>query len=126
MPFTVIGDAAFPLTTHLMRPYPGRNIPREKHIFNYTLVDEKCGGKCVQNPSIQVANLSETYLPPPQKSGHGGPNILHLAQFPPQAHRDPEMAGQAGRKPTGRLGDDGGQQGWAGSLCCEGQAVRIL
>ncbi|KAL7400651.1 hypothetical protein ABVT39_015513 [Epinephelus coioides] len=37
MPFTVIGDAAFPLKTHLMRPYPGRDIFRERRIFNYRL-----------------------------------------------------------------------------------------
>ena len=35
MPFTIIGDAAFPLKMYLMRPYPGRDITRERHIFNY-------------------------------------------------------------------------------------------
>jgi hypothetical protein len=37
MPFTVIGDAAFPLKTYLMRPYPGRDISLERRIFNYRL-----------------------------------------------------------------------------------------
>uniref|UniRef100_A0A668A8V1 DDE Tnp4 domain-containing protein n=1 Tax=Myripristis murdjan TaxID=586833 RepID=A0A668A8V1_9TELE len=32
MPFTVVGDAAFPLKTHLMRPYPGRDISRERNV----------------------------------------------------------------------------------------------
>ena len=33
MPFTVIGDAAFPLKTYL-RPYPGCDISLERRIFN--------------------------------------------------------------------------------------------
>uniref|UniRef100_A0A673HLI2 DDE Tnp4 domain-containing protein n=1 Tax=Sinocyclocheilus rhinocerous TaxID=307959 RepID=A0A673HLI2_9TELE len=37
MPFTIVGDAAFPLKTYLMRPYPGRDISTQQRIFNYRL-----------------------------------------------------------------------------------------
>lgn len=37
MPFTIVGDAAFPLKTYLMRPYPGLDLTRQQRIFNYRL-----------------------------------------------------------------------------------------
>lgn len=39
MPFTVVGDSAFPLMTLLMRPYPGKKARRDraKRVFNYRL-----------------------------------------------------------------------------------------
>lgn len=37
MPYTMVGDAAFPLKTYLMRPFPGRQIPQWRRIFNYRL-----------------------------------------------------------------------------------------
>lgn len=37
MPYTMVGDAAFPLKTYLMRPFPGNRIPRWRKIFNYRL-----------------------------------------------------------------------------------------
>ncbi|XP_042859121.1 protein ALP1-like [Penaeus japonicus] len=36
-PCVVVGDDVFPLKTHLMKPYPGRNITKEHTIFNYRL-----------------------------------------------------------------------------------------
>nr|XP_029713201.1 protein ALP1-like [Aedes albopictus] len=37
MPYFIVGDAAFPLKTNLMRPYPGRNLPPLQEHFNYRL-----------------------------------------------------------------------------------------
>lgn len=37
LPYIFVGDAAFPLRTNMMRPYPGRFLPEGKQIFNYQL-----------------------------------------------------------------------------------------
>lgn len=37
IPFVIVADAAFPLTTHIMKPYPFRKMTREQRIFNYRL-----------------------------------------------------------------------------------------
>ena len=37
IPYFFVGDAAFPLKTYMLRPYPGRNLPESKWIFNYRL-----------------------------------------------------------------------------------------
>ncbi|XP_060938189.1 uncharacterized protein LOC133015075 [Limanda limanda] len=37
VPFTMVGDAAFPLKKYLMRPFPGKHLPRWRSIFIYRL-----------------------------------------------------------------------------------------
>lgn len=37
LPFVIVGDEAFALDKHLMRPFPGNNLTREKRTFNYRL-----------------------------------------------------------------------------------------
>lgn len=37
LPFVIVGDEAFSLSEHLMRPYAGRNLTDKKRIFNYRL-----------------------------------------------------------------------------------------
>ncbi|KAG5888933.1 hypothetical protein JTB14_006301 [Gonioctena quinquepunctata] len=37
IPFVIAADAAFPLTTHIMKPYPFRKLTNEQRIFNYRL-----------------------------------------------------------------------------------------
>ena len=36
-PFVFVGDAAFPLRTDMMRPYPGQNLQDPEAVFNYRL-----------------------------------------------------------------------------------------
>lgn len=37
MPFVFVGDEAFPLLKHLMRPYPSKNLSMKEKIYNYRL-----------------------------------------------------------------------------------------
>ncbi|GFR76097.1 protein ANTAGONIST OF LIKE HETEROCHROMATIN PROTEIN 1, partial [Elysia marginata] len=37
MPFVLVGDEAFALSEHLLRPYPRRELTQTKKIFNYKL-----------------------------------------------------------------------------------------
>lgn len=37
VPYFFIGDEAFPIGKHLMRPYSGRYLGERKNIFNYRL-----------------------------------------------------------------------------------------
>ena len=37
LPFVVVGDEEFPLRTNMLCPFPGRNLPDTKAVFNYRL-----------------------------------------------------------------------------------------
>ena len=37
IPYFFVGDAAFPLKTYMLQPYPGKFLPENKQIFNYRL-----------------------------------------------------------------------------------------
>lgn len=37
LPFAIVGDEAFGLSPHVMRPYARDNLPYKKKIFNYRL-----------------------------------------------------------------------------------------
>jgi len=46
VPFVFIGDEAFPLHEHIMRPYPGRGCTDEQRVFNYRLSRAR---RCVES-----------------------------------------------------------------------------
>lgn len=37
MPFVIVGDEAFALLEHILRPYPNRNLSIQQRIYNYKL-----------------------------------------------------------------------------------------
>ena len=37
LPYVIVGDEAFPLQKHLMRPFPGKQCSEDKQLFNYRL-----------------------------------------------------------------------------------------
>ena len=37
LPYTIIGDDAFPLEVHMMKPYPYHSPEKEKRVFNFRL-----------------------------------------------------------------------------------------
>lgn len=37
VPYVIIADDAFPLKRNLLKPYPGKQVPKERRIFNYRL-----------------------------------------------------------------------------------------
>lgn len=37
LPFTFVGDEAFALSEHMLRPYGGKNLTTKKRVFNYRL-----------------------------------------------------------------------------------------
>ena len=41
MPFVIVGDEAFALSEHLLRPYPNRNLSVQQRIYNYRLTSKR-------------------------------------------------------------------------------------
>lgn len=46
MPCFFVGDEAFPLSTRLMRPYPGKELSVSQRVFNYRLSRAR---RCIEN-----------------------------------------------------------------------------
>jgi len=61
VPFHIIGDDAFPMTTTLLKPYPQRNLDRHKRIFNYRFSRAR---RTVENAFGIMANRFRVFLSP--------------------------------------------------------------
>lgn len=61
LPYTFIGDQAFPLMANLMKPYPDKHITREEKIFNYRLSRAR---RVVENAFGILASRFRVFLSP--------------------------------------------------------------
>lgn len=58
VPHVILADSAFPLSEHILKPYPFRNMTEEQRIFNYRL---SCG-RVVENVFGILANHFRIFL----------------------------------------------------------------
>ena len=61
LPYHIVADDAFPLSTRLMKPYPQRNLDHTKRIFNYRLSRTR---RVVENAFGIMANRFRVFLSP--------------------------------------------------------------
>lgn len=59
LPLHIIGDDAFPLSEHLMKPYPQRHLDHPKRIFNYRFSRAR---RVVENAFGILANRWRVFL----------------------------------------------------------------
>lgn len=59
LPYTILCDAAFPLSEHILKPYPFRNITEKQSIFNYRLSRAR---RVVENAFGILANRFRVFL----------------------------------------------------------------
>lgn len=59
VPYVILSDAAFPLSEHILKPYPFRNMTEEQRIFNYRL---SRGRRVVENALGTFANRFRGFL----------------------------------------------------------------
>ena len=62
-PYVIVGDEAFPLKCHVMKPYPAKGLTEEQRIFNYRLsrarrVSENCFGIMVNRFAVLGHEMS--------------------------------------------------------------------
>ncbi|XP_072142952.1 putative nuclease HARBI1 [Dermacentor andersoni] len=69
-PPCLVEDAAFPLRTYLMRPYPGRKLDDRKKVFNYRLLKAR---RCVENAFDILVSRWRVFL----GTAEGAPELLN-------------------------------------------------
>ena len=57
--YHIVGDDAFPMSKHLMKPYPHRHLDKEKRVFNYRLSRAR---RVVENAFGIFANKWRVFL----------------------------------------------------------------
>ena len=57
--YHIVGDDAFPMSKHLMKPYPHRHLDKEKRVFNYRLSRAR---RVVENAFGIFANRWRVFL----------------------------------------------------------------
>ena len=62
LPYVILGDEAYPLTTYLMRPFPRQDLSIEKRVFNYRLSRARRCIECAFNILRSKWRFLETEL----------------------------------------------------------------
>lgn len=61
-PYYFVADEAFPLTNHIMKPYPRRKLTNEKRIFNYRLSRGRRSVECSFGILTSKFRVFETHI----------------------------------------------------------------
>ena len=86
--YHIVGDDAFPLTMRIMKPYPHRNLVKEKRIYNYRL-SRAC--RVVENAFGILAHRWRVFLTKINLSPDKVTNVSFNCLLPAQFHGGEEQ-----------------------------------